>query len=259
MDSQNHKKMTMTDRQHITRYLDDLLQVSQFSDYCPNGLQIEGRNTVTHIVSGVTASQALIEAAIGQQADALLVHHGYFWKGEEPCLTGLKRARIVRLLENDINLLAYHLPLDAHPELGNNAQLAQKLGLQVEGTAGETGLIWYGSLPAPCTAAELAGHIDSVLGRTPLYIEGGEGPISRVAWCTGAAQGYLEQAAALGVQAFISGEISEQTVHVARELGLDYFSAGHHATERYGVQALGEHLADCFAIRHTFIDIENPV
>ena len=164
----------MTDRQNITRYIDELLHVSQFSDYCPNGLQVEGRTEIAHIVSGVTASQALIEAAIEQQADVLLVHHGYFWKGEEPCITGLKRERIVRLLENDINLLAYHLPLDAHPELGNNAQLAKKLGLQVEGTAGETDLIWYGSLPAPCTAGELATRIETVLGRPPLY-RGGRG------------------------------------------------------------------------------------
>lgn len=249
----------MTDRQDITRYIDELLKVSEFRDYCPNGLQVEGRNTIEHIVSGVTASQALIEAAIEQQADVLLVHHGYFWKGEEPCITGLKRERIVRLLENEINLLAYHLPLDAHPELGNNAQLAQKLGLQVEGTAGDTDMIWHGSLPTPCTAAELAARIETALGRTPLYIEGGEGPVSRVAWCTGAAQGYIEQAAALGVQAFISGEISEQTVHQARELGLSYFSAGHHATERYGVQVLGEHLAKHFGIRHSFVDIDNPV
>lgn len=249
----------MTDRQNITRYIDELLHVSQFSDYCPNGLQVEGRTEIAHIVSGVTASQALIEAAIEQQADVLLVHHGYFWKGEEPCITGLKRERILRLLENDINLLAYHLPLDAHPELGNNAQLAKKLELQVEGTAGETDLIWYGSLPAPCTAGELATRIETVLGRSPLYIEAAEESISRVAWCTGAAQGYIEQAAALGVQAFISGEISEQTVHQARELGLDYFSAGHHATERYGVQALGEHLAEHFGIRHSFVDIDNPV
>lgn len=249
----------MTDRQNITRYIDELLNVSQFNDYCPNGLQVEGCTEIAHIVSGVTASQALIEAAIEQQADVLLVHHGYFWKGEEPCITGLKRERIVRLLENDINLLAYHLPLDAHPELGNNAQLAKKLGLQVEGTAGDTGLIWYGSLSAACTASELAARIDTALDRAPLYIEGGEGPISRVAWCTGAAQGYIEQAAALGVQAFISGEISEQTVHQARELGLNYYSAGHHATERYGVQALGEHLAEHFGIRHSFVDIDNPV
>jgi dinuclear metal center YbgI/SA1388 family protein len=251
--------MTMTDRQHITRYLDDLLQVSQFNDYCPNGLQIEGRKTIARLVSGVTANQALIEAAVEQQADALLVHHGYFWKGEAPCITGLKRERIARLLENNINLLAYHLPLDAHPDLGNNAQLAKKLGLQVEGTAGDANLIWYGRLPEPCAAAELATHIGTSLARAPLYIEGGEGPISRVAWCTGAAQGYIEEAATLGVQAFISGEISEQTVHVARELGLNYFSAGHHATERYGVQSLGEHLAEYFGIQHTFVDIDNPV
>ncbi len=249
----------MTDRQDITRYIDELLNVNQFRDYCPNGLQVEGRTDIEHIVSGVTASQALIEAAIEQQADALLVHHGYFWKGEEPCITGLKRERIVRLLENDINLLAYHLPLDAHKELGNNAQLAQKLGFQVEGSAGDTDLIWYGSLPASCSASELAAQIDTALGRTPLYIEASKELITRVAWCTGAAQGYIEQAAALGVQAFISGEISEQTVHQARELGLSYFSAGHHATERYGVQALGEHLAKQFKIRHTFADIDNPV
>ena len=249
----------MTDRQDILRHIDALLQPSQFNDYCPNGLQVEGRKGIEHIVSGVTASQALIEAAIEQQADLLLVHHGYFWKGENPCITGLKRERIVRLLENDINLLAYHLPLDAHKELGNNAQLAQKLGIQVEGQAEDNALIWQGSLPSACTASELAANIESALGRTPLYIEASEEPISRVAWCTGAAQGYIEQAAALGVQAFISGEISEQTVHQARELGLSYFSAGHHATERYGVQALGEHLANHFGIRHSFVDIDNPV
>ena len=249
----------MANRQNIINHLDDLLCVGQFTDYCPNGLQVEGRNSIGHIISGVTASRALIEAAIEQQADALLVHHGYFWKGESPCITGLKRERITRLLENNINLLAYHLPLDAHPELGNNAQLAKKLGLQVEGTTGDTGLIWYGTLAAPCSAAELAARIDIALARTPLYIEGNEEPISRVAWCTGAAQGYIEQAAALGVQAFISGEISEPTVHVARELGINYFSAGHHATERYGVQALGEHLAEVFGIGHLFVDIDNPV
>ena len=243
-------------------YTNNLLSIDSFADYCPNGLQVEGRAEVTRLVSGVTASMELIEAAIDAQADAIVVHHGYFWKGEDACVTGMKRTRLRRLLETDISLLAYHLPLDAHPELGNNAQLAQLLGFERQGYFGHDGgmsLGQYGLLPEALTGAALSDLIQNSLGRTPLHIAGPQQKIQTVGWCSGAAQSYIDAAAEQGLDAFISGEISEQTVHVARERGLHYFSAGHHATERYGVQALGQHLAEQFDISHQFIDIDNPV
>lgn len=252
----------MVKTQELVAYCDELLDAGRFHDYCPNGLQVEGREQVTRLVSGVTASQALVEAAREQQADLLLVHHGYFWKGEDPTVTGIKKRRVSALLEAGIGLLAYHLPLDAHPELGNNAQLARRLGLLEEGRFGDgqgPDLACSGSLENPLTERELAAHIMAVLGREPLVVGGGPAVIQSVGWCTGAAQGYLETAARLGLDAFISGEISEPSVHIAREYGIHYFAAGHHATERYGVQALGRHLAAQFGIQHTFIDIDNPV
>ena len=245
-------------RQEILSYLESLLDVGRYRDYCPNGLQVEGRDEITHIVSGVTASQALIEAAVEQGADALLVHHGYFWKGESPTITGIKRQRIQRLLESEINLLAYHLPLDGHAELGNNSQLARVLGINVEGITGESGLLYHGRLKQICGGDDFAAHIESCLGRSPQHISANR-TIERVAWCTGGAQSYIEEAAELGVDAFITGEISEQTVHIAHEMGIHFYAAGHHATERYGVQALGTHLSTEFGLKHTFIDIDNPV
>jgi dinuclear metal center YbgI/SA1388 family protein len=252
----------MATLQEVVDYTNTLLAVGRFQDYCPNGLQVEGRPEVRLLVSGVTASQALIEAAIAADADAVLVHHGYFWKGEDPCITGMKRRRLQRLLGTQTSLLAYHLPLDAHPELGNNAQLARVLGIETRGTFGGddgTGLAHYGYPEPAMEAAALAGHIHRTLGRAPLHIPGARELIRSVGWCTGAAQSWIEAAAGQGLDAFISGEISEQTVHVARECGIHYFAAGHHATERFGVQALGNHLAERFAIAHRFIDIENPV
>ncbi len=245
----------------LLQYTDDLLEVGRFKDYCPNGLQVQGRDQVNKVISGVTASQALIDAAIEQGADVILVHHGYFWRGEDPCVVGMKRRRLARLLEANVSLMAYHLPLDAHPLLGNNAQLAERLGFQVQGGFGlETPAVGlYGQLSQPTTADDLSDKITQVLARQPLHIEGEAKEIHRIAWCTGAAQSYIEQAVALDVDAFLSGEISEQTVHVAREMGIHYFSAGHHATERYGVQALGQHLAQHFALEHHFIDVDNPV
>jgi len=246
----------------LVGYCDRLLDAASFQDYCPNGLQVEGRAEVSNIVSGVTASQALIDAALQQRADLILVHHGFFWKGEDPCLTGMKQRRLSALLANEISLLAYHLPLDAHPRLGNNAQLAQRLGLVEEGRFGDgrgPELACYGRLQEPLSSAELSERIQRVLGRKPQCIAGRAGPLQRIGWCSGAAQSYLEAAARRGLDAFISGEISEPSVHIAREYGIDYFAAGHHATERYGVQALGAHLGNELAIEHTFIDIENPV
>jgi dinuclear metal center YbgI/SA1388 family protein len=246
----------------IVEYLAVYLDTDAFDDYCPNGLQVEGRSDVRRLISGVTANQALLEAAVSREADAVLVHHGYFWKGEDPRITGMKRRRLQTLLDHDISLLAYHLPLDAHPQVGNNVQLARLLGLELEGRFGPgpgQGIGLYGRLERPIDAAELVARIEQTLGRAPLHIPGGEAMIQHVAWCTGAAQGFIDQAAALGVDAYLSGEVSEQTVHSAREQGLHFFAAGHHATERYGVQALGAHLADHFGLEHLYIEIDNPV
>lgn len=243
--------------------LDALLCPGQFTDYCPNGLQVEGRAEVNRLVTGVTACQALLDAAIAEGADAILVHHGYFWKGEDPRLTGIRQRRIASLIRNDVSLFAYHLPLDAHPRLGNNAQLAEMMGWEVEaglepGKAIAESIGLTGTC-APITGAELAGQLATRLAREPLHIEGRAPTIERVGWCTGAAQGYIEKAIDLGLDAFVTGEVSEQTVHTARENGIHFFAAGHHATERYGVQAVGDYLAGNFGIEHRFIDIENPV
>ena len=243
----------------LTLYLDELLQAPKYRDYCPNGLQVEGCGEVTHIVAGVTASQKLLDLAVERGAQAVLVHHGYFWKGEDGRITGMRRKRLATLLGNGISLLAYHLPLDAHPELGNNAQLAALFGWLPEGRFGEQDIGWFGRLPAPATLAEVSGGINAALGRQALVIGDPARPIRRVAWCSGGAQGYFEQAIALGVDLYLSGEISEQTVHLAEESGVAYVAAGHHATERYGVKAVAAHLQACFALECSFIDLDNPV
>ncbi len=240
-------------------YIGSLLDISRFSDYCPNGVQVEGRAQVRRIASGVTASQRLLDAATAWGADAILVHHGYFWRNEDAAITGIKKRRIAHLLQHDISLLAYHLPLDAHAELGNNAQLAKRLGMVGEGRFGDQEVAWYGALQQPRTLAQFAAHITQNLQRTPQVIGEGDRTIRRIAWCTGAAQGYFEAAVVLGVDAFLTGEISEQNVHVAQETGVAFIAAGHHATERYGVQALGGHLAAQFALEHRFFDMDNPV
>ena len=252
----------MIPRTELLSYLETLLEPNRFQDYCPNGLQVEGQDQVKVLVTGVTASQALIEAALDVGADTILVHHGYFWRGEDPRLIGVKQKRLKQLLVNDVNLLAYHLPLDAHPSLGNNAQLSELLEFEVDGRISGTGdpaLALCGCLPEAMSVPELADHLRQKLEREPLVIQAHDRPITTIGWCTGAAQGYIQQAAELGLDAFLSGEISEQTVHLARELGINYFAAGHHATERYGVLALGEHLAQQFDLQHQFIDIDNPV
>jgi dinuclear metal center YbgI/SA1388 family protein len=247
--------------QELAEYTNTLLASERFEDYCPNGLQVEGRAQVRTLASGVTACLELIEAAVALQADAIVVHHGYFWKGEDACITGMKRRRLGRLLETGTSLLAWHLPLDAHPELGNNAQLARVLGFERSGCFGaDAGLQLgqYADLTQGLTGAGLAEHLQRSLGRAPLHIPGTRDIIRRVGWCTGAAQSYIEAAVTQNLDAFISGEISEQTVHIARECGIHYYAAGHHATERYGVQALAAHLAQRFGLGHQFIDIANP-
>ncbi|MDD7805413.1 MAG: Nif3-like dinuclear metal center hexameric protein [Endozoicomonas sp. (ex Botrylloides leachii)] len=246
----------------IVDCLNTVLCPQLFKDYCPNGLQVEGRAKVTKIISGVTACQALIDAAIEQQADAILVHHGYFWRGEEAALTGMKKRRLSALLKHDISLIVYHLPLDAHATLGNNVQLAKQMNWPIKGampSEKEHAIGNWGELNQPMTLTELGLQLEQVLGRTPLIIEGGNHLVNSIAWCTGAAQSMIDKALTLGVDAFISGEISEATVHVARENNIHYVSAGHHATERYGVQALGHFLAEKFGVGHQFIDIDSPV
>ena len=246
-------------RDELVRYLNALLEIERFKDYSPNGLQVEGRSDVRRIVAGVTASQALIDAAIDREADALLVHHGWFWRGEDARLTGFRKARMQSLLKHDINLIAYHLPLDAHSEFGNNAQLARHLDWQTEGRFGEQDLGWVGSIAKPETLATLTQKIASVLQREPLSIGANNHLVQRIAWCSGGGQGYFEQALSLGVDAYLSGEISEHTVHLARESGVPFIAAGHHATERFGVQALSQHLQQEFALECDFVDIDNPI
>lgn len=246
----------------LINYCNTLLTPDKYQDYCPNGLQVEGCPEISRIISGVTASQALLDRAVELKADLILVHHGYFWKGEAEPVIGMKKRRLQTLLSHDISLVAFHLPLDGHPRLGNNAQLAEKLGLQICGGLepdNPLSIGLTGRLKKPLSAVEFSRHMSAVLGREVMHIDGGPEWIETVGWCTGAAQGYIEKAAALGLDAFISGEISEPTVHCARELGVHYFAAGHHATERYGVQAVGEHLAEKYELEHQFIDIDNPV
>lgn len=245
----------------IITYCDELLNPADFKDYAPNGLQVEGTPDVQVIVTGVTASQALIDKAIVLNADMLLVHHGYFWMGEDPRLIGMKGRRVKALMKNDINLVGYHLPLDAHPELGNSAQLGKLLDFQnieIKGEGSAKNTLFTGELTEAVNADRLSQHLLDCLQRQPLHISAGEQLIKKVAWCTGGAQGFIDQAAALGVDAYISGEISEKTTHEARECGIHYFAAGHHATERYGVLALGEHLAEKFGLEHHFVDVDNP-
>lgn len=249
-------------RNDLILYLNKLLAINIFNDYCPNGLQVEGKPKLNKIITGVTACQQLIDAAIDQQADAIIVHHGYFWKNENPCITGLKYKRIKALIQNKINLFAYHLPLDSHNIYGNNVQLANILGIQIDTerqSNNPTDLLFTGSLKTATPAEIFKNHIQQQLDRKPLLISGGDHMIKTIGWCTGAAQQYIEEAKTHGLDAFISGEISENTVHFAREAGIHYFAAGHHHTEKYGAPALGEHLADKFSLEHVFIDIPNPV
>lgn len=247
-------------RDELTGFLSHELNLSHIHDYCPNGLQVEGQNHIRLIVSGVSASLAFIEAAVKAGADALLVHHGWFWRDENPCITGPKQTRIKRLLENNLNLYAYHLPLDMHEQLGNNAMLAKQLQLHCRGRFGENNIGWLGIManPAIQTVGQLAEFIQIRLDRHPLLIGEPNQPLDLIGWCSGAAQNLLPDAASAGATVYLSGEISEQTVHAAREYGVAYLACGHHATERYGVKALGEHIAQQFGILHQFIDIDNP-
>ncbi|MCD1127257.1 Nif3-like dinuclear metal center hexameric protein [Jinshanibacter sp. LJY008] len=247
----------------LERLLNDELKIRQFRDYAPNGLQVEGRAQVKRIVTGVTACQALLDAAVELNADTVLVHHGYFWKNDEPVITGMMHKRIKTLLKHDINLFGYHLPLDGHSTLGNNALLGEVLGFHHTSSLDPLSpdcLIWQCKLDTPMTSSELTERITHRLGRKPLHC-GDNAPteIRRIAWCTGGAQDYIKQATEHGFDAYITGEVSERTIHIAREMGIHFYSAGHHATERYGIKALGEWLAEQHQLDVTFIDIDNPV
>ena len=253
--------MPTTTRHELLAAFDTLLQPTRFQDYGPNGLQVEGRAEITKIVSGVTASRALIEAAIAAQADAIFVHHGLFWRGQSGCVTGWMKQRLALLLGHDINLFAYHLPLDAHAELGNNAQLGFKLGLKATARFGEQDLGFIGTRAdggSFAHAAELSQHLEQVLNRPVAHVELAQAAIKKIAWCTGGAQGYFEAAIAAGADAFITGEISEPQAHYAREMGVAYLACGHHASERYGAPAVAGHVAAQLGLAHEFIDIDNP-
>lgn len=250
-------------RSQLVSALDEMLQPALFRDHGPNGLQVEGRDRVHHLVSGVTASLALIDAAIAAGADAILVHHGLFWRGHDGRLTGWLKQRVARLLAHDISLLAYHLPLDAHPDWGNNAQLAHQLGWRADdapqGRFGEQSLGWLGtSSIAHDSALALARHIEARLGRTVTCVDAPGRVPKRIAWCTGGAQSYFEAAIAAGADVFVTGEISEPQAHYARECGVAYIACGHHASERFGAPAVAQQMARRFGLVHTFIDIPNP-
>jgi dinuclear metal center YbgI/SA1388 family protein len=249
----------MASRSDIETYLGALLDVGKFRDYGPNGLQVEGKPEVKKLVSGVTASRAFIEAAIAQQADAILVHHGLFWRGHDGRLTGWLKARVELLMSHGINLYAYHLPLDAHSVYGNNAQLGARLNLVADGRFGEQDIGFVGAPTQPLTTPALKALLAERLGREPVMVEGRPGvTLQRIAWCTGGAQGYFESAIAAGAEAYITGEISEPQAHLARETGVAFFACGHHATERYGAPALGAHVAGKLGLAHEFIEIDNP-
>jgi dinuclear metal center YbgI/SA1388 family protein len=246
----------------LTLHLQEFLNCAHYNDYAPNGLQIEGKVEINQICTAVTASEEVISKAIEWQADALVVHHGYFWRGEDPIITGMKRRRISKLLGHNINLFAYHLPLDCHVELGNNACLAKLLlvnSVQMHKAGSTENILWSGILSEPMSGDSFTAFIEKKIGRRPLHISGGRKTISSIAWCSGAAQDFIEDACKLGVDAYLSGEISERTYYLAKELGIDYYSCGHHATERFGVKALGDYLSNNFSLDHLFIDSDNPV
>lgn len=252
----------MLHRDTLLSTFDGLLQPQNFQDYGPNGLQVEGRPEIRKIVSGVTANLAFIEAAVAASADALFVHHGLFWRSQSACVTGWMRKRLGALLAADVNLFAYHLPLDAHPEFGNNAMLGARLGCAVHGRFGDQGLGVLGHWLAPergdWSVGQLADHVGQALGRAPTYVDGGRRPLRTLAWCTGGAQSYFEAAISAGADVYLTGEISEPQAHLARETGVSFLACGHHATERWGAPALAEHVARVHGIAHEFIDVDNP-
>ncbi|MDQ8021089.1 MAG: Nif3-like dinuclear metal center hexameric protein [Moraxellaceae bacterium] len=254
----NQEKGQGIARAALRDFLDKLFDCARVKDYCPNGLQVEGCEQIRKVVCGVTASQALVDQAIAEGADAIIVHHGYFWRGEDSRILGVRKQRLAALLAHDINLFAFHLPLDLHTELGNNVQLAQVLDWRITGRRGEQDLVFIGEPERPLTLGEMQALISERLGREALLVGDADRPVRSLAWCTGGAQGYLDDAVEAGVDLYVSGEISEKTVHLARETGVAYIAAGHHATERYGIRALAQYLRDSLGLDARFVDIDNP-
>ncbi|MGE3920163.1 MAG: Nif3-like dinuclear metal center hexameric protein [Gammaproteobacteria bacterium] len=252
----------MISRNELLKFINQLLKPELIADYCPNGLQVSGKSSISTLVTGVTACEELLTKAIELKADAILVHHGYFWKNEDPCIVRIKQKRLKLLLENDINLLAYHLPLDVHPEFGNNTLLAENLSIVLEkrlSVGGVNNLLCYGVLSEPISPTDFSRRIAQRLKREPLHIAANKKEIKNVAWCTGAAQDYLSEVIQLNCDAYITGEISERSVYIARESNIHFYAAGHHATERYGVQALGNYLSKEFGLVHHYVELDNPV
>ncbi len=241
-------------RDQLASYLNDYLQTSRIQDYCPNGLQVEGRSVLRRIVTGVTASLRLIEHAVRVDADAIVVHHGLFWKGDPQTVSGFRRRRLSAVLANDLNVFAYHLPLDLHPQVGNNVQLGLQMGWTQTGVAGDKGLVCLGQVPVPMTVGQVLEHIERVLGRKPQWVGDSSLPVQQIAWCTGGAPSYVELAAQHGATVYVTGELSEPAAHVAMETGTVLIGAGHHATERGGPQALGLHVAEQFGVQVDFVD-----
>ncbi|MGL5743090.1 MAG: Nif3-like dinuclear metal center hexameric protein [Legionella sp.] len=252
----------MITQEELSLYLHQLLNCERFNDYAPNGMQLEGKKHISRICTAVTASDDVIAQAVAWKADALLVHHGYFWRGENQIITGMKRQRISKLLHSEINLFAYHLPLDCHPDLGNNACLAKLFEVDkvhMHRAGATDNLLWSGVLTQTMNPDQFSEFLAIKLKRAPIFVAGGNKPITHIAWCSGGAQDFIEDAYRLGADAYISGEVSERTYYQAKELGIHYFSGGHHATERYGIQALGNHLTSQFELEHVFVDSDNPI
>jgi dinuclear metal center YbgI/SA1388 family protein len=249
------------DLHELAAYCDNLLDIEAVQDFSPNGLQVEAGSTVSRIVSGVTACQALLDESVAAEADLVLVHHGYFWKGEDPCLVGMKGRRVATLFNHGISLLAYHLPLDRHPTLGNNAGLAEALGVaQTEpfGALGGVPIGLGGRLSQPQEPEGFLSRVEEALGTRAVHVAGPQARIGSVALCSGGAPDLVAEAAEAGYDLYLTGESNERATHMAREMGIHFVAAGHHATERFGAKALGEHLAHHFSLAHAFIEIPNP-
>lgn len=252
----------MIQRDELTAFLDDYLACALFNDYSPNGMQIEGKSEIRRICTAVTACHDIIQRANHLKADALLVHHGYFWRGEAPVLTGMMRQRVGSIISHDLNLFAYHLPLDCHQDIGNNACIGRLLDVHDRSSHAVNkipDILWSGSFQSSVDSSALMQQLTHLLNRQPLHVSGSNKKIKRIAWCSGSAQDFIVDAHRLGVDAYISGEVSERTYYQAQELGIHYFACGHHATERFGIQALGRLLSERFALTHAFLDSDNPV
>lgn len=241
----------------LEKIISNVLNTKNIQDYAPNGLQVAGCRLIKSVITGVTASQELLKSAIQKKAEAVIVHHGYFWKNEPLVIKGIKKNRLKMILENDINLYSWHLPLDIHPKLGNNAQLGNLLGIKIVGNI--TPLLLWGKFPESISGTQLENLIHKKLNRKPFwYGETGPNHISNIAWCTGAGQSLIDKAAEFGVDAFITGDVSEPTIHSAKEQKIHFYAAGHHATECGGILSITKWLKENTHLSVSFTNISNP-